>query len=247
MLVRKGFWGLLFLGVLGCDARFNDGKKDKDKKEGAEEGSAPADEADQAVSDSQKPKLEVQSNDVIVGQWASQCLPNPGNSIQPATVIVYQFLADSSGNFKTLSYRDESCETRYTKADVDKLRARLQSEANAVGAPLTENELKEYDTLWLPKINGFSFKLGRKLSNGLIEIDMSSKNADGSEKIVYGSFYFDQGALYFSHVCSEVDAQFAACSPVAGDKPDRRSKKVNFDVAYEKQALPPPLSQPAAP
>lgn len=239
MLVKNSIWSLLFLGLLGCDARFNDGKKES-KNEGSEDAATTTAADDQAAAGPQKAKVELQPNEVIVGQWASQCLPNPGNTIVPATVTVYQFLPDSSANFKTLSYRDASCETRYTKADVDKLRTRLQDEAIASGAPLTENELKEYDVLWFPKVNAFSYKLGRKLSNGLIELDMISKSADGSEKTVYGSFYFDQGALYFAHVCSEVDAQFASCSPVAGDKPDRRGKKVNFDISYEKQALPPP-------
>ncbi len=236
MSLRKIVCGAVFLGLIACDAKFNKSKDSSDGQE--EEAVAEGSGAEKGVIDAQK-AVELQPNEVVVGQWGSQCLANPGNAIQPATVLVYQFFPDNTANSKAISYRDGACESRYTKADVDKLRARLQADATAAGAPLTDNELKELEYLWFPTVSNFTYKLGRKLSNGLIEVDMISKNADGSDKVVYGSVYFDEGLLYFAHVCAEADAQFAACSPVAGDKVDRRGKKVNFEIGFEKQALPP--------
>ncbi|MFY7928729.1 MAG: hypothetical protein ACOVS5_07645 [Oligoflexus sp.] len=223
-------WGCIALGTIACNGKL--------KTEETGGGATAAAGAEPGTVDQQPsaPVGEPVSNDLVIGLWISNCVPNPNSTIAPANMVHYSFKADGTATFRSYSYRDSDCETRYTKADVDKLRAQLQAEATAQGGPLTENELKEMDALWYPPIVDITYKMGRKYTNGLVEMDMNIKAQDGQITSSYLTIYLDKGVLYFAKVCSNVEAQFAVCGPVAGDKPENRGKKVNFDVGFEKQA-----------
>ena len=207
---------------------------------------ADASQATSAGTENRLPKVPGAPLDAaaLVGRWESECVANPSNSLVPGNVAVYEFMADGNASFRTYSYRDSLCEQRYTKADVDKLKTRLQAEARAAGGDLSQEELNAYEVLWLPPTIPLVYKLGQISRNGLVELDLSISNKAGETQDRFLSFYIEKGQLFFADVCAQLDAQLGTCGPVAGDKPENRGKTINFNVAYDRKPLAIPSPAP---
>ncbi len=181
--------------------------------------------------------------DILLGQWSSDCIANPANSLVSGSVAVYEFTETVSGRYRVYSYRDSLCEQRFTKADVDKLKVRLQEQATALGAELSEEELKAYDVLWSPPVQSLQYKIGRKYTNGLTELDIEVPQSNGQNQIRFLSFYIEKGELFFAESCMQSDAQLGSCGPVAGDSKENRGKKIDFNIAYSFKPLVKPPEQ----
>jgi len=183
------------------------------------------------------PSISMGNPESLLGQWSSDCIARPGDGIVSGSVAVYDFDAEGVGRYRAYSYRDSLCEQRYTKADVDKLRVRLQEEAAALGAQLSDEELKAYDVLWMPPTVNLLYKIGRKYTNGLTELDVESQQRPGQVQAVYLSYFIDNGELFFAATCGQADAQLGACGPVAGDTKENRGKKIDFNIGYTHKPL----------
>lgn len=226
--------GLCVFLMVNCQGKL------ETNESGAKSNESPATSPAESGSEA-KPaiNLEIVGEEVVAGVWFSSCIVDTTNDIRPGGILQYQFGPKGEAQFKLISYRDATCESRYTKADVDKLRARLQADAAASGLPPPgEAELKALDVLWIPPTTKLQYKLGRKFTNKLMEIDLSYQGASGPEPTTYTTFFIEDGLLYFAKTCAAVDSFAGRCSPVVGDQAERRAKKVDFSIGFEKRDIP---------
>lgn len=222
---------VLFLLLSACQ-----GKLDTSETGGTEAASEDLTEQAKAEEVKTAPAISMADPAIVTGIWSSQCIAEPNSDTRPGAQVQYEFGPNNEGTFKIVSYRDAECELRYTKADADRIKARVQADAAAAGLPPpTDKELNVFDALWIPPTEKFQYKLGRQYTNRVIELDLTTQGAAEAEPTIFTSFLIDQGLLYFSRACLAVDSIAGRCTPVTGDQVDRRAKKIDFSVGYEKQ------------
>lgn len=232
MLRRNLVLGLVFVLGFSCSKKSSSSEESTPEQATADQatdGSAPATEEGAAE---EGPGTDPA---FLVGKWASGCVNQPG-FLQASIVLQYEFAADGNANSKVISYAGADCTKRFTKADVDGIIAQVNADRalqEPPAAPLSAAELTQYEALWFPPLNTFSFKLGRTLKDDTVEMNYTQKLGDQTIN-TYVTIFVENNYLYFAEVCRKDDLDNGRCSQIVGDSVKNRARDMSEAIPFKK-------------
>jgi hypothetical protein len=171
----------------------------------------------------------------LVGKWVSDCVNQPG-FLQASVVLQYDFTADGNATSKVISYAGANCTKRFTKADVDAIKAQINADRAIQAppaAPLNAAELAELDALWFPTSNPFTFKLGKTLIDQTVEMNYSQKIGEQTIN-TYVTIFVENNNLYFAEVCRKDDLDNGRCNQIVGDSVKNRARDMTNSIPFHK-------------
>jgi hypothetical protein len=171
----------------------------------------------------------------LLGKWVSDCVNQPG-FLQASVVLQYDFTADGNASSKVISYAGANCTKRFTKADVDGIKAQINADRaiqSPPAAPLNAAELAELDALWFPPLNPFSFKLGKTLIDQTVEMNYTQKVGDQMVN-TYVTIFVENNNLYFAEVCRKDDLDNGRCNKIVGDSVKNRAMDMSNAIPFHK-------------